>query len=74
MALPALVAVPLGVATWALSRQEVCRIRAGLVDPAGRADAERAQEDSIAGVVLAGAPLAYMAFFLGVILWRLIAG
>jgi hypothetical protein len=57
-AVPALVALPLGLAVRAAARRDLARMGAGLLDPAGRQGTQEAGDRATLGAALAGPPLA----------------
>src|SRR5262245_52620816 len=52
LAVPGLVGLPLSVAVLRLSGRDLARMRRGLLDPAGRAETERAGDLAIGGLFL----------------------
>ncbi len=65
LVLPALVGVPLAVVVWALASQDLAAMRAGGMDPAGRAGTEQARDWAVAGLILAGLGLVICAVIVG---------
>ena len=56
--LPGLVALSLGLTVWVLARQDLAKMRAGLMDPAGRKQAGRARRHGLVAALFAAAWLA----------------
>jgi hypothetical protein len=69
LAVPALVGLPLGVAVWSMAGHDLARMRAGLLDPAGRAAAEEARGQAFVAVVMALTCLVVH----GLMLWQIVA-
>jgi hypothetical protein len=60
-----LVGLPLGIAVWVLSERDLSKMRAGMMDPGGKAQTERSFNRGLYGMALSGlswvfcGPLAY---------------
>jgi hypothetical protein len=63
--LSSLVGLPLGIAVWVWSERDLSKMRAGMMDPGGKAQTERAFNRGLYGMALSGlswvfcSPLAY---------------
>jgi hypothetical protein len=74
LAVPALVALPLGAAVWILGQRDLARMRAGILDPTGRADVQRAMDLAITGALLSLFGLAIDSCALLTVLMRRFSG